>query len=112
MKALGGRHRTLGAPGNPFSLTVQTDTRTVNGRSYTSAFIASDRTYLNTSPVGRTLTVTLDSLERLASTQAGKLLPTNLTYDSRGRVPLPPRGLVQRPSATIRTVSWPALWIH
>ena len=86
MNAVGGRNATLGTPGNPFSLTVQTDTRTVNGRSYTSAFTASDRTYLNTSPVGRTLTVTLDSLERLASTQAGKLLPTNLTYDSRGRL--------------------------
>jgi len=86
MNSSESRTATLGTPGNPFSLTAQTDTITVNGRVYTSAFTGSDLTYLNTSPVGRTTKVTLDSLERVASAQVGKLTAIDLTYDTRGRI--------------------------
>jgi YD repeat-containing protein len=86
MNSTGSRSTTLGTAGNPFSVTTETDTRTVNGRAYTATFTGSSRNYLNTSPVGRTLTVGLDSLERVASTQVGEVTTTNLTYDTRGRL--------------------------
>jgi RHS repeat-associated protein len=72
--------------GNPFSLTAQTDTTTLNGRTYTSAFTTSDRTYVKTTPVLRTTTTVLDSLERVISTQLGALTPAKFSYDSKGRL--------------------------
>jgi YD repeat-containing protein len=80
------RTARLGTAGNPFSLTTQTDTDTVNGRVYTAIFTASNRTYTNTSPVGRQHLVTLDATERLATTQVSGLLPTQFAYDGRGRL--------------------------
>jgi YD repeat-containing protein len=80
------RTASLGTTGNPFSLTTQTDTDTVNGRVYTSSFTASNRTYTNTTPVGRQQLVTLDTKERIATTQFGGLLATQFAYDSRGRL--------------------------
>jgi RHS repeat-associated protein len=70
----------------PFSLVTQTDKTAVNGRTYTSAFTASTRTYVGTSPVGRKTTRVLDSLERLGSLQVGTLTATQYAYDSRGRL--------------------------
>jgi RHS repeat-associated protein len=72
--------------GNPFSLTAQTDTTTLNGRTYTSVFTTADRTYINTTPVLRTSTTVLDSLERISSTQLGALALVKFTYDSKGRL--------------------------
>jgi RHS repeat-associated protein len=72
--------------GNPFSLTSQTEVETINGHAYTFAYTASNRTYTETSPVGRKLTTVLDSQERLASSEVAGLSPTNFTYDSRGRL--------------------------
>lgn len=80
------RSTSLGTPGNPFTLTSQTDTRTINGRTFTSTYTASNRTYLNKTPVGRYVTTGLDSLERVASTQLGKLAPIDFAYDSKGRL--------------------------
>jgi YD repeat-containing protein len=85
-KASQKRIASLGTAGNPFSLTDLTDTDTVNGRVYTSAFTASDRAYTNTTPAGRQLRETFDANGRLTSTQLGDLLPTNLAYDDRGRL--------------------------
>jgi RHS repeat-associated protein len=86
MTTTGSRTATLGVMGNPFSLTTQTDTATINGRKYTSVFTTSNRTYIDTTPVKRTTTTVLDSLERIGSTQLGALLPTNYSYDSHGRL--------------------------
>jgi RHS repeat-associated protein len=86
MNITGSRTATLGTAGNPFSVSSETDTQTINGRTYTSAFSSSNRRWVSTSPVGRTLTVGLDSLERVASTQIAGLTATNLTYDPRGRL--------------------------
>lgn len=72
--------------GNPFSLAAQTDTTTLNGRTYTSVFTTADRTYINTTPALRTSTTVLDSLERISSTQLGALAPVKFTYDSKGRL--------------------------
>jgi RHS repeat-associated protein len=86
MNITGSRVTTLGTAGNPFSVSTETDTKVINGRSYTSTFTGSNRTWVNTSPVGRTVTIGLDSLERIASTQVEGLTATDLKYDSRGRL--------------------------
>jgi len=86
MNATTSRTTTLGTTGNPFTVTAQTDTETVNGRVYTFSFNGSNRTYVNGTPVGRTLSFALDSLERVASTQWGTLAPANFVYDARGRL--------------------------
>jgi RHS repeat-associated protein len=80
------RAATLSTPTDLFGLTAQTDTETINGRAYTSVFSAANLTNTNTSPFGRKSTVTLDKQERMAGTQVGGLLPTQFTYDSRGRL--------------------------
>jgi RHS repeat-associated protein len=82
----GSRTATLGTSGNPFSLTTQTDTQTINGRTYKSVFTTSTKTYVDTTPVKRTTTTVLDSLERPVSVQVGALLPLTFGYDSHGRV--------------------------
>jgi RHS repeat-associated protein len=86
MTTAGSRTASVGTPGDPFSLTSQTDTTTVNGRTSTSVFTVSDLTYLNTSAAERKTATVLDSLERLSSTQIGSLLPVQFAYDSHGRL--------------------------
>jgi RHS repeat-associated protein len=85
MNLSSSRSTTLGAA-SPFSVKTETDTETVNGRTYTSVFTGSNRTYIKTTPVGRVLTVGLDSLERVSSTQVGGLTATGFAYDGRGRL--------------------------
>jgi RHS repeat-associated protein len=80
------RSVNLGTAGNPFSLTTQTDTESVNGRTYKSAFTTSDRTYVDTTPAGRKLTTVLDTKERIASAQVEGLLASDFAYDTRGRL--------------------------
>lgn len=86
MNITDSRSITLGTAGNPFSVTKENDIQTLNGRSYTSTFAGSTRTWLNKSPVGRTLTIAMDPLERVSSTQLGTLAATHLTYDGHGRI--------------------------
>ena len=82
------RSRTvsLADPVNPFSLITQTDTETMNGRKYSYSFTAATRTYVDTTPGGRTTTTLLDSLERVSSLQPTGLALTTFSYDSRGRL--------------------------
>jgi len=86
VETIAGSRTASFTAGNPFSLTAQTDTLTLNGRKYTTVFTTSTRTYLNTTPVKRTTTTVLDSLERISSTQLGTLLPVKFAYDGKGRV--------------------------
>jgi RHS repeat-associated protein len=86
MTTAGSRTASVGTSGDPFSLTTQTDTTTVNGRTSTSVFTVSDLTYLNTSAALRRTTTVLDSLERISSAQIGSLLPVHFAYDSHGRL--------------------------
>ena len=80
------RATTLSVPGNPFTVASQTDTEIINGRTYSSAFAGTNLTYVDTTPVGRILTTTLDSQERLSSMQLGTLAAFTFAYDSRGRL--------------------------
>jgi RHS repeat-associated protein len=86
MNISASRTTTLGTPGNPFTVATATETETVNGRTYRSTFTGSKLSRVDTSPAGRNLTVGLDSLERVSSTQASGLFATTFTYDGRGRL--------------------------
>ena len=86
MNIANSRAASLGNPSDPFSLTTQTDTETVNGRTYKSVFTASTRTFVDTTPAGRKTTSVLDALERIASIQPPAGTLTSFTYDSRGRL--------------------------
>ena len=86
MTTTGTRKATLGVTGNPFSLTTETNTLSINGRTYSSVFTTSNKTYVDTTPVKRKTTTILDSLERVSSTQLGALLPVQFAYDSKGRL--------------------------
>jgi len=86
MTTTGNRTATLGVAGNPFSLTTETNTLSINGRTYSSVFTTSNKTYVDTTPVKRKTTTILDSLERVSSTQLGALLPVQFAYDSKGRL--------------------------
>jgi RHS repeat-associated protein len=85
-KLRGSRTASLGTTGNPFSVTTETDTQTVNGRTYTLTYTGSTRTYIHTTPAGRTVATRLDALERLSSLQVGGLTATNFAYDTHGRL--------------------------
>ena len=80
------RSTTLGTAGNPFTVTAESDVERVNGRAYASTYTGKDRTWIDKSPVGRTLTIALDDLERVSSTKLGSLTAVDFTYDSRGRL--------------------------
>ncbi|MFN8000956.1 MAG: RHS repeat domain-containing protein [Acidobacteriota bacterium] len=70
------------------SLATQTDTRVVNGRTFTSVFNAATRTYSlnNTTPQNRQTTRVIDTQGRLTNTQLANLNPLAATYDTRGRL--------------------------
>jgi YD repeat-containing protein len=80
------RTATLADPLNLLSLTSQTDTVTVNGRTSTSTFDATLRTITDRTSAGRQVVRTLDALGRLVQTQAAGLEPVSFTYDLRGRL--------------------------
>lgn len=77
---------SLTTPGDPLSLATQTDTETINGQATTSAFTASNRTFVNTSPLNRQVTGVIDTQGRLTSFQLANLNPLAATYDTRGRL--------------------------
>ena len=82
----GSRTASLANPSDPFSLTTQTDTTTINGRTYKSVFTTSGRTFVDTSAGGRKTTTTLDSLERVSSVEPPGETVIEFAYDSRGRL--------------------------
>jgi RHS repeat-associated protein len=80
------RSITLSNPGNILGLATQTDTLTLNGRTYTSMFDAASGTITGTSPEGRTETASLDSHGRVVAEQVPGLDPVEISYDARGRL--------------------------
>ncbi|HEX6504455.1 MAG TPA: RHS repeat-associated core domain-containing protein [Terriglobales bacterium] len=85
MTTTGTRTVTLATAGNPFSLTSETNTFNINGRTYSAAFTASSMTKVDTTPANRKTTTVLDSMERISSVQLGTLSAVSFTYDSQGR---------------------------
>ena len=80
------RTADLANPADPLSFVTLTETTTVDGRTRTSTYTAATRTFLNTTPVGRTQTVTLDALGRVVQSQQSGLDPISVTYENRGRL--------------------------
>jgi len=93
---------SLSNPNNPLSLTNQTDTVTLNGRTATSVYTAASRTTTATSPMNRQSSVVTDLLGRPTQAQVGNLLPVNTRYDSHGR----PSSTTQGSGADARTVGF------
>ena len=85
-ETLSGSRTASFSIGNPFSLTEQTDTTAFNGRTYTSVFTTANLTSVGTTPMQRTTTTVLDSVERISSIQLGALTAVKFAYDSRGRL--------------------------
>lgn len=77
---------TLSTPSDPFSLTTQIDTTTINGLAFTSAFTSANRTFVNTSPLNRQTTRVIDTQGRVTGLQVASFNPLAATYDPRGRV--------------------------
>lgn len=80
------RAATLANAGDPFSLTEQVETLSLNGKTFTSVFDAASLTFTGTSPQGRVTTTVVDSLGRPVSTTLAGLNSVDYTYDSRGRL--------------------------
>ncbi len=80
------RTATLSDPANALSLTSQTTTTSINGRNYTSAYTAANRTFTFTTPLNRQRTTGIDILGRPIQSQVAGLLPSSFAYDSRGRL--------------------------
>ncbi len=77
---------TLNTPNDPLSLATQTDTLTINGRTFTSAFTAATSTFVSSTPQGRQTTRMIDAQGRLIGVQFANLNPLTATYDTRGRL--------------------------
>jgi RHS repeat-associated protein len=80
------RTATLSDPNNLLSLIDQTDTVTLNGRTYTSSYDGSLRQLTDTSPAGRQTITLLDPQGRVLQRQVTGLEPVSFTYDARGRL--------------------------
>ncbi len=80
------RSVTLATSVNPLSLTSQTDTLNVNGVNYTSAYTSANRTFSDTTPLGRQRTTVIDALGRITQRQFANLNPASYAYDTRGRL--------------------------
>jgi RHS repeat-associated protein len=84
----GRRTATLDNPGDPLSLTSLTDTRTINGRTFTQVYNydGDTRTVARTTPVGRVRTDTLDAQGRILQRVFGGIEPVVFSYDDEGRL--------------------------
>src|SRR4029434_2217883 len=58
----------------------------VNGRSFTSVFNNSTKTFTNRTPMGRQSSGVIDGLGRVLLSQLASLHPMRFAYDSRGRL--------------------------
>jgi YD repeat-containing protein len=82
----GARTVTLSNPNDPSSLTNQTDTVVVNGRTIQRTYDAATRTTTDTSPAGRHTYTVLDAQGRPIQQQLGNLTATEFSYDANGRL--------------------------
>ncbi|MCC6525946.1 MAG: hypothetical protein IT373_25090, partial [Polyangiaceae bacterium] len=88
------RSVVLSDPADPFSgLLSETETVTINGRTYTMTYDAVASTLTRTSPLGRAVVSTFDARGRVTERAlGGGLLPTAFAYDLEGRLTETTRG--------------------
>ncbi|HVQ00198.1 MAG TPA: RHS repeat-associated core domain-containing protein [Candidatus Thermoplasmatota archaeon] len=78
---------TLTDPLDPLSLSSLTDTRTINGRTYTSVYDAATRQIVTSSPLGRQLFTAIDTQGRVVKgPDTCCFYPVQYVYDTRGRL--------------------------
>ena len=82
----GSREVVLSDPNDFFSVTKITDTTTINGKTYTTVYDATARTFTSTTPMGRQSVTTLDEKGRVVKVEAPGLAPVVFEYDERGRL--------------------------
>lgn len=80
------RTATLTNAADPLTVTTEQSIATINGKSFTSTYTASDRKVLERSPLGRAVSIFLDAKARPARTELPGLTPVTTIYDSRGRM--------------------------
>ena len=78
------RRVTLANANDPLSLTIQVDSLTVNGRTFTSLFDAAARTLTATSAEGRQTVALLDTLGRVVEERVAGVAPVRYGYGPRG----------------------------
>jgi RHS repeat-associated protein len=88
----GGRRSVLSNPADPASLLSEVDSLILNGRKFRNTYLAATRTWTAVTPLGRTSTVRLDSLDRGVEEVAWGSSPLEYQYDSRGRLAQETRG--------------------
>lgn len=76
----------LATPSDPLSLASLSNTITLNGRTFTLAYSAENRTLVSRSAEGRTRRMTLNEWGQPISVQYAGLAPVTLQYDSHGRI--------------------------
>ncbi len=80
------RTATQSDPNDLLSLVTQTETTTLNGRAYTHVFDRAALTRAASSPLGRSITTTVDPQGRPVQRAIPGLAPVALAYDIRGRL--------------------------
>ncbi|MBI5783125.1 MAG: hypothetical protein HZA69_05245, partial [Gammaproteobacteria bacterium] len=96
------RSVNLSNPNDLLSLVTQTDTVTLNGKTWQTVFTAAAKQFATTSPVGRQTLTTVDAQGRPTQAQVTGLLPVSLAYDTRGR----PNTIAQGSGAEARQTSF------
>lgn len=71
---------TLSNAADPFSINTLTKTSTTGASTVTSVYTGSNKTWTTSSQMGRTKTVTLDSYERVTTSQIGNQNASNYIY--------------------------------
>lgn len=96
------RSAVLANPADPLSLVSSTETNTVAGHTLSTTYTAATKTFVSTTPAGRTETLTLDALGRFVAGQYGGLDPVHVAYDGRGRI----SSMTIGSGADVRSVSY------
>jgi YD repeat-containing protein len=92
---------SLSDPANPLSVISITESTSVNGQAWISAYSAATHTITDTSPVGRTTSTALDTRGRVSQVQLNGLAPTKYSYDARGAL----TSIVESPDTDARMTS-------
>jgi YD repeat-containing protein len=80
------RRSAVSDSANPFTLLSETDSTTINGQLWRTAYDAATQRVTTTSPVGRQSFTTLDSLGRVRVVRTPGLDSVVYGYDARGRL--------------------------
>jgi RHS repeat-associated protein len=77
---------TLGASGDPTAPATYSETATLGGNGWTRAYDATSRTWVITSPTGRTQQVALDAKGHVIEVDSPNRAPVRASYDTKGRL--------------------------